>query len=105
MRFNHVAQRPNAEGFSHNIGRGFLAHEQYFGFGCELANSSSGFDSIQGWKPDVQHDQIGVQFLCFLNRLQSIRYFANDLKVGSFVKNGGDKLPEGREILYHEYSK
>jgi hypothetical protein len=57
-----------AEGFSHRIGRSFLAHEEYFGFGGELADSSSRFDSIQRGQPDVEQNQVWVKFFGFLNR-------------------------------------
>jgi len=45
-----------------------LAYQKYLGFGGQLSDSSSRFDSIQGWKPDVEHNQIGLQFFCFVNR-------------------------------------
>ena len=68
MCFDNVAKRPYAKSCLHHIGRRFLTYKEYFEFGGELADSSSGFDSIQCWKPDVEHNQVRLQFFGFLNR-------------------------------------
>jgi transposase len=50
-----------------HIGRRFLTHEEYFGFGGEPSDSSSGFDSVQTWESNIQQNQVGLQFFGFLN--------------------------------------
>ena len=72
MFFNYVAQRPYAEGFLHNIGRELLTQEKYLGFGGEFADSLGRFDSIQRWQPDIQENQVGLQFFRFANRFYSV---------------------------------
>ena len=36
-----------------------------------------GFDSVEVWESDIEQDQIGLQCLCLLNGLSSIRRFDN----------------------------
>ena len=68
MRLNHVAQCPQGKSLLYHIGRGLLADKKYLGLGGKLADSSSRFDSVQGRKPDVEHNQVRSQFFGFVNR-------------------------------------
>jgi len=69
IRFNDVAQCTQGESFLYQIGRRFLAHEEYFAFGREFADSSSGFDSVHRGKTDVEQNQVRLQFVRSLKRL------------------------------------
>jgi len=68
MCFNNVASCAQAESFSHHIGRRFLTQEYYVGFRGQLANSPSGFDSVQFWQTDIEQYQIRSQFFSLSNR-------------------------------------
>ena len=72
MRFKNVAPCSHAESVLHYLGRKLLTQKKYFGVGCQLADSSSGFDSIKFGKTDVEQNQVRLQFFCFVNRLQSV---------------------------------
>jgi hypothetical protein len=78
--FHHIAYRPKAKSFFHDFGRGFLAYKNYLGFGGDLADSPSGFDSVQAWKSDVEHNQLRLQFFGFLYCFESICGLADDLQ-------------------------
>jgi hypothetical protein len=56
MGLDDVAICTRAGGFLYHIDRRCLAYKKYFGFGRELADVSSGFDSVQPWKPDVERN-------------------------------------------------
>jgi hypothetical protein len=51
-----------------------------------LSYPPGGFDSIQLWEADVQHNQVRLQFLCFLNGFWSIRSLGYDLPLWPFLK-------------------
>ena len=72
MRFNNIAQDPQAENLLHYLGGGFLSENEYFGSGRELADASSDLDSIQGWKANIQHDQVRLELFGFANCFQSV---------------------------------
>jgi hypothetical protein len=99
---DHVAACPQAEGFLYHIGGTFLANEEYFRGGAERAYSPGGFDSIQLRKSDVQQNQVRLQFLCLLNRFESVRDLTYDLQSGLSLKYLRDKTPQRCEIVYHE---
>ena len=44
--FNDIAARTGVQGFSHHIGRGLLAHKQYFGLRQQSPQLSSSLDSV-----------------------------------------------------------
>jgi hypothetical protein len=46
---------------------------------------SSGGDPIQFRQADIKNDQIGLEFLGFLNRIQSIHRLRDDLKFSPFL--------------------
>jgi hypothetical protein len=46
MCFDNVALGPQAKSLLHGVNGGFLAQKEYFGPGGELADLSSGCDSI-----------------------------------------------------------
>ena len=83
----------------HYIGGRFLTHENYFGLRYKVPDSSSGFDSIQCWKSDVEQNEIRFQLSRFLNRFQSIGHFANNLQFAPFFQRRADELPKGREVF------
>ena len=64
-RFHDIPQRAQTESFFHHIGGGFLSHKDYFGFRRESANFPGGLESIQTGEPDVQQDQVRMQFFRF----------------------------------------
>ena len=86
----------------HDISGRFLAQEKYFGFGRKLADSSSGFDSIQRRKSYVEHDQVRLQFFRFLNRFQSVRDLADDLQLRLFPQRRAHKSAKLFVVLYDE---
>jgi len=51
-----VAICARAKGFLYHIDRRCLVYKKYRGFGRELSDVSSGFDSVQRWKPDVERN-------------------------------------------------
>ena len=71
-RFQNVCPRPQVKSFLYDVGRGFLTHEDYFGFRGKFPNLPCGSDSIQGGESDVKQYQIRLQFFRFLNCFQSI---------------------------------
>ncbi len=80
MCLHHVARRPQVESFLHNISRRFLTQEDNSGLWGEFADLASGCDTVQVWEPDIEHNQVRFQLTGFLDRLEPIRGFANDLK-------------------------
>jgi hypothetical protein len=67
IRLVNVARSSRTKRFSHHIDGRFLAYKKHFGFWEELVDSPSGLHTIQGWKPDVEQNQIWVQFFGFPN--------------------------------------
>jgi hypothetical protein len=102
LRLDDIGKCAQAESFLHHSGRRLLAQERYFGVGGELAYLPSGFESIELWKTDVEHNQIRLQFFSFLNRFQTIWHFADHLYSWQFLKYRRDKTPKRFEIVCHE---
>jgi hypothetical protein len=67
IRLVNVARSSRTQRFSHHIDGRFLAYKKHLGFWEELVDSPSGLHTIQGWKPDVEHNQIGLQLFGFPN--------------------------------------
>jgi len=55
-----------------------------------LSYPPGGFDSIQLWEADVQQNQVGLQFLGFLNGFGSIRRLGDDLPFWPRLKQQTD---------------
>src|SRR5271155_5750323 len=102
MCFNNVAHRPYAESFLRHIGRRFLSHEEYFALRAELADSSSGFDPIECVEPDIEHDQVRLQFFGSTHRFQSVWRLTDDLQIRSFRQRRTDEFPKRFVIIDHE---
>ena len=72
MQLKNVARAARAQSFLHYIGGRFLTQEEYFALGRQLLNSSSRFDPIQFWEPNVEHYQVRLQFFGFPNRFYAV---------------------------------
>jgi len=70
--------------------------------GGDPADSSGSLDSIQLREPNVQQNQVWLQSFRLLNRLQPVRYFANDLQTRLFLKRRTDEAPPSLVVIYDE---
>jgi hypothetical protein len=67
MRLEYVAACARTQGFSRNVSGTVFANEEYFGSRGNFSDSASGFNPVQNWKPDVEQDQVWLQFLRLFN--------------------------------------
>ena len=82
----------------------FLAHEQYCGSWVAVTNLPRDFDPILHGKPDIEQDQIWLQFLRFPNRFDPIRDLADDLQFRLLLKYGNYKATKRFIVFYYENS-
>jgi len=81
-----VAPRAEAKRFLHDSGRRFQAQEKDLRVGNETADLPGGFQPIQLRQPHVEHDEVRLKFLRFLNGIESIVCFPNDMEFRSLLK-------------------
>ena len=63
----NISPRTVGKGCSCHVCIVVLRNEEYFGIRLNFGYSMGGFDSIQGWKPDIEQNQVWFQFFGFLN--------------------------------------
>ncbi len=68
--------------FLNDVSSSFLTRKDDLRFRHKSENSPCSLDAIECWQADVEKDQVRLQFLGPLNRLQSIGHFINDPQFG-----------------------
>ncbi len=86
----------------HDIRIILLAQKNYFRFGGDLPNFLGGSNPIQLWKPDVQQNQVRLQFLRLQNSFDSVGRKANNLQCWIFLELRMDPAAPIGEIIYQK---
>lgn len=97
----HVALCADMKAMLDNIPGGLQADEQYLRFRCDSSDLARGIESAQFWKPNIEKNEIGLQFLGSPNSFQPIRCFADDLIFRIVLKSGRDE-PTPRFVIIHD---
>ena len=79
-----------------------MTQENYPGFREKFTYLSSNLYPIQCGQPDVEQDQIWLQFQRSLNRFQSIGYFADDPYIAHSCERRADESPKRCKIFDDE---
>jgi hypothetical protein len=53
-------------------------------------DSLRSFDSVQGWHPNIEENNVGTQFCRLLNRLNAVTRLADDLPLWLLLQYGSD---------------
>ena len=96
--FDHVTLS-SAKRLLHHSGRRLLTYEKYLRARGVFPYLSRRFNAIESRKPDVQQNQVGLQFPGPLNRLWPVSHFAGDPYFRMFLKDRADKAPPWLRII------
>jgi hypothetical protein len=102
IRLQNVTMSARGESRLRYLGIEHLTHEEYFGIGSDLANVSSGSNSIQLGESDVQQNQIRLQIVRFQNRFNTVACNSDNLKPEIFLDSLKDKSPPIGKIIDYE---
>jgi hypothetical protein len=68
----------------------------------ELADLSSGFDTVEFGQPDIEQNQVRLQFPTLLDCFQSIRSLADDLPRRVLLQKEEQETPPGLGVVHDE---
>jgi len=80
-----------------------LGQKDYFCFGDDIEDLPSSLDSVETGQANIHQNQIGSQFLRFLNAPQPVSRLADYLQASLFVQQRSDVGAVGLEILHDKY--
>src|ERR1700758_781462 len=87
---------------AYDIWISLLSHEEYRSIWNECGDSFGSFDTVQSRQPNVEQNQIWLQFLGLLNCLQSVGGLINDLPLRPRLQGRTNEAPKRLEVIDHE---
>jgi len=99
-----IPLRSIAEGRMKDLAAAIRRQEHYSRSRNGLADAAGYVDTIQQGKTDVEQDHVGLRLRGFLNRLQAVPGFADNLPVRLLSKQRASKFSPRREIIHQQYA-
>ena len=97
-----ITSGARVQGFFCDFRRAGFAHEEDFRSGGNFSDSSRSFNSVYCRKPDIQQDQVWLQFLRLPNCFLSVRHFADRVQVRQFLQLRRNESKPGLVVFYYE---
>ncbi len=95
---------PNVQGLLSYRWTPVLGDEKDSAGRSDGADAPGHFNAIELRKPDVQQDQVRLQFFSLADCFQSIRSFPDDLEFRIFPEERGNEVPPGLKVIDNKNS-